>query len=62
MTPRILDPSFKYVPAIQTDLRTTFARIRRELSEQKDEANRIQAEQEAKVAQIRRRSNEQSCS
>jgi hypothetical protein len=26
----ILDPTFKYVPAASTDLRKTFARIRRE--------------------------------
>lgn len=26
----LLDPSFKYVPSLQTDLRKTFARIRRE--------------------------------
>lgn len=29
----ILDPSFKYVPAAKTDLRKTFARIRREMRE-----------------------------
>lgn len=26
----ILDPTFNYVPAVQTDLRKTFARVRRE--------------------------------
>jgi len=26
----ILDPTFKYVPAAETDIRKTFARIRRE--------------------------------
>ena len=26
----LLDPSFTYVPSLQTDLRKTFARIRRE--------------------------------
>ena len=26
----ILDPSFKYVPSTQTDIRKTFARVRRE--------------------------------
>lgn len=26
----LLDPTFKYVPSLQTDLRKTFARIRRE--------------------------------
>jgi hypothetical protein len=28
----ILDPSFRYVPSTQTDLRKTFARVRRELA------------------------------
>ena len=27
----ILDPTFRYVPSVQTDVRKTFARIRREL-------------------------------
>jgi len=31
---RILDKSFKYVPAAKTNLAKTFARIRRELAEQ----------------------------
>jgi hypothetical protein len=31
---RLLDPSFKYVPSGQTDLRKTFARIRREQQQQ----------------------------
>ena len=26
----ILDPTFRYVPSVQTDLRKTFARVRRE--------------------------------
>jgi hypothetical protein len=26
----LLDPSFKYVPSVETDIRKTFARIRRE--------------------------------
>jgi hypothetical protein len=27
----ILDPTFRYVPSVETDLRKTFARVRREL-------------------------------
>jgi len=27
----ILDPTFRYTPSVQTDVRKTFARIRREL-------------------------------
>ena len=34
MSKRLTDPKFKYVPAAKTDLRKTFARIRRELKEQ----------------------------
>jgi hypothetical protein len=30
----ILDPTFRYTPSVQTDVRKTFARIRRELREQ----------------------------
>ena len=28
----ILDPTFRYVPSVATDVRKTFARIRREMS------------------------------
>jgi len=28
----ILDPTFRYTPSVQTDVRKTFARIRRELA------------------------------
>ena len=27
----ILDPTFRYIPSVQTDVRKTFARVRREL-------------------------------
>ena len=30
----ILDPTFRYTPSAQTDLRKTFARVRRELRKQ----------------------------
>lgn len=29
----ILDPTFRYVPSVQTDIRKTFARLRREQRE-----------------------------
>ena len=32
----LLDPSFRYVPSIRTDVRKTFARIRKEAQPQKD--------------------------
>ena len=31
----ILDPNFKYVPSGSTDLKKTFARVRREMAEEK---------------------------
>jgi len=34
----ILDPSFRYTTSVQTDLRKTFARVRRELREQQQAA------------------------
>jgi len=34
----ILDPSFRYTKSVETDLRKTFARVRRELSKQKSAA------------------------
>ena len=33
----ILDPSFHYTTSVETDLRTTFARVRRELLKQQQE-------------------------
>ena len=44
----ILDPSFHYTPAASTDLRKTFARIRREMRKQ----SRAEAEASAKVSPI----------
>lgn len=39
----ILDPSFRYVPAASTDLRKTFARIRREQrkAREQEQAKRV---------------------
>lgn len=34
----LLDPSFRYIPAARTDLKKTFARVRRELREQQEKA------------------------
>jgi hypothetical protein len=44
----ILDPSFNYTPAASTDLRKTFARVRREMRKQA----RLDAETSAKVSPI----------
>jgi hypothetical protein len=50
----ILDPTFRYTPSVQTDVRKTFARIRRELRAQ---GTKEGAEAEAKpnvVSLVRR--------
>jgi hypothetical protein len=41
----ILDPSFRYTKSVETDLRKTFARIRRELRNQQQQqaATRVEA-------------------
>lgn len=44
----IYDQAFKYVPAVETDLRKTFARIRREQERKREE------ELTAKVQPIRK--------
>lgn len=35
----ILDPEFRYTPSSQTDLRKTFARIRRQLAREEPKTN-----------------------
>lgn len=54
MKPRksILNPSFHYVPAAATDLGKTFARIRRQLAEQKKKDDAIKSEAIEKVRQL----------
>ena len=44
----ILDPTFHYTPSASTDLRKTFARVRREMRKQA----RVEAEASAKVSPI----------
>ena len=44
----ILDPTFNYTPSGNTDLRKTFARVRREMRKQA----RVDAEASAKVSPI----------
>ena len=44
----ILDPTFQYTPSASTDLRKTFARVRREMRKQQ----RLDVETAAKVSPI----------
>jgi hypothetical protein len=50
----ILDPTFRYTPSVQTDVRKTFARIRRELRAQDAKAG-TEAENRANVLSLPRR-------
>lgn len=49
----ILDPSFRYTPSVQTDLRKTFARIRRAQSA-RDRAQSYTAEPGSNVLPIQK--------
>lgn len=49
---RITDKDFKYTPAAATDLRATFARIRRELVAETKRADAQKCEQVFKVRSI----------
>ena len=46
-------PPGGYVPSGKTDVAKTFARIRRELAEQKKESEAVQAEQISKVRRLK---------
>ena len=48
----ILDPSFRYVSSSHTDLRKTFARVRREMRRQTQGNGRQDAENSVKVTPI----------
>ena len=49
----VLDRSFQYTPAVETDLKKTFARIRRQLKEQQKERALAEAEAKGKVSPIK---------
>ena len=51
-TKSILDPTFRYMSSAQTDLRKTFARVRRE---QRELAEKMRRETQAKVTELRRK-------
>jgi len=50
----ILDRSFRYTPAAATDVRKTFARIRREQAERDKAQTSADAEAKQKVATLKR--------
>ena len=49
----ILDPSFRYTKSVATDLRKTFARVRRELRKQQQEQSTVSVEAKGKVLPFR---------
>ena len=51
----ILDPSFRYTKSVETDLRKTFARVRRELRKQSQEQSGDYAASIRKVLPFRTR-------
>ncbi len=51
----ILDPSFRYTKSVETDLRKTFARVRRELRKQEQIKCQAAAEATRKILPLRSR-------
>jgi hypothetical protein len=49
----VLDRSFQYTPAVETDLKKTFARIRRQLREENRQRVLADAEAKGKVSPIK---------
>ena len=48
---RLTDPAFKYTPSVETDLKKTFARVRKQLQrDQADCARREQVEADRRAA------------
>jgi hypothetical protein len=45
----ILDPSFRYTKSVETDLRKTFARVRRELRKEQQQQSTVRVEAMRKV-------------
>ena len=50
----ILDPSFRYTSSVQTDLRKTFARVRRELRNPQRGTATAAIQEKQKVVALRR--------
>jgi|KBSMisStandDraft_5_1062788.scaffolds.fasta_scaffold2670183_1 hypothetical protein len=53
----ILDPSFRYTPSINTDIRKTFARIRRDLRAESERAIKPPTGSRGNVSSIVGKSN-----
>ena len=51
----ILDPSFRYTKSVETDLRKTFARIRRELRKQQQQQAVVRIETMQKIVSFHSR-------
>ena len=51
----ILDPAFRYSPSFDTDLKRTFARIRRERRKDAERAEQATAKTVVKVSSIRQK-------
>jgi hypothetical protein len=49
----ILDPSFRYTPSVRTDIRKTFARIRRELGARERTEAAVEGDAKTNVLPIR---------
>jgi hypothetical protein len=49
----IFDRSFRYTSSAETDLRKTFARVRRQLREEQEFHSLVEAEAKSKVSPIR---------
>lgn len=52
---RITDPTFKYTPAMDTDIRKTFERVRRELEQAEQQRRENDAEARSKTIAWRKR-------
>ena len=50
----ILDPSFRYTSSVETDLRKTFAKVRRELRKHQPHNANVAVEDKRKVVAFRR--------
>ena len=50
----ILDPTFRYVPSVETDLKKTFARVRREMERTKAQKQAMSGATATRVVMLNR--------